>query len=161
MNRTLWRTVVTGPEDPKLALFPSAFASTGESDSDAGVGVVRLVFDSMPPKSAAAAVSAGVQFRRTSVAASGVAAAEEPSGQEPEAAEVVEDGCAARPKYQMFQTTTPLEAIEGGGYRAQGAKSTCGEDSQHEKNWISFADGDALRYVHAVSDHVVKTQDAH
>ena len=65
MNRTLWRTVVTGPEDPKLALFPSAFASTGESGAS-GVGVVRLVFDSMPPKSAAAAVSAhiGSLFRR-------------------------------------------------------------------------------------------------
>ena len=145
VNRTLWRTVVTGPEDPKLGLFPSTFASTGESDA---AGVVRLVFDSMPPKSAAAAVNAGV------------AATVDPSGQEPEAAEIVEDGCAARPKYQMFQTTTPLEAVEGGGYRAQGAKSTCGEDTQHEKNWISFADGDALRYVHAVSDHVVKTQDA-
>merc|ERR1719424_1483601 len=67
----------------------------------------------------------------------------------------------------MYQTTTPLELVAadgggsgGGGYRAQGAKSGCGEDYQHEKNWIAFADGEALRYVYAVSSHVVKTQDA-
>ena len=137
MNRTLWRTVVTGPEDPKLTLFPSSFATAGESGAVAQndrSGVVRLVFGSMPPAEGG--------------------------------------GCGkynGQPKYQMFQTSTPLEVKYGSdgqydgqdlGYRSQGVKSECGDDSQHEKNWIAFVDGDKLRYVQAVSDHLVKTQDA-
>merc|ERR1712185_679591 len=39
-NHTLWRTVVTGAEDPKLVLYPP-------TDSN-GSSTVGIVFDSMP-----------------------------------------------------------------------------------------------------------------
>ena len=46
-NRTLTRSVVTGPEDPKLAVFPASFASSGEAATEQDV--VRLVFSSLRP----------------------------------------------------------------------------------------------------------------
>ena len=52
-NRTLWRTRVTGAEDPKLVLFPPSSASVASSTSlttpDLSEGSVGLIFDSMPP----------------------------------------------------------------------------------------------------------------
>jgi len=153
-NRTLWRTVVTGPEDPKLARFPSAFASAprpsvdldgwsdgGWDDTEVNDGrrlsegqeeeVIRLVFSSMPVV--------------------------------PEAPEQ----CAPSPRYQMFHSATALmEATSDGnggsgyGYSAQAVPLLCGSAGLHEKNWVSFADGDRLRYVYQLSAQLVITQEA-
>ena len=68
-----------------------------------------------------------------------------------------QDTCDAQPKYQMFQTSTPLEFGAQAVLRAQAVKSQCGNDEEHEKNWIPFADGDTLRYVQMVRDHMLPT----
>ena len=121
VNQTLWRTVVTGPEDPKLAIFPSSFAAPDEL---AEAGVVRMVFDSMPPK-----VVSAISTPPTTVSTD----ESEPAPVEKEAG----DQCAPSPKYTMFQTATPLVREPSGGYSAQGVKSQCGKDAENEKNWVS------------------------
>ena len=68
-----------------------------------------------------------------------------------------QDTCDAQPKYQMFQTSTPLEFDAQAVLRAQAVKSQCGNDEEHEKNWIPFADGDTLRYVRMVRNHMLPT----
>ena len=162
VNATLWRTVVTGPEDPKLVLFPSRLPST-QTRTLAQTLALSLALTLAPIRALTLALTLTVALLSSSFAAAG----EDPDGQG--VVRLVfgsmppkEDVCAARPKYQMFQTSTALEAVEGEnlGYRAQAVKSECGVDEEHEKNWISFADGDALRYVKAVSDHWVVTQAA-
>ena len=155
-ERRLWRTVVTGPEDPKLARFPSTFASVprpsgdldgwsdgGWDDTDVNDGrrlsdgqqeeTIRLVFNSMP-------------------------VVPEAPGQ-----------CVPTPRYQMFHSASALREEEktsdgsdggGYGYSAEAVPLMCGSTALHEKNWVSFADGDRLRYVYQVSAHIVITQDA-
>ena len=119
-NSTLWRTIVTGPEDPKLALFPSSAEHVKPHASSAGrrlsVGdgalasarqlegtqtaedAVRIVFDSMPTAEADAV------------------------------------GCAATPRYQMFHTVSDISQAADGSYSARGVQLKCGSMSSPEKN---------------------------
>ena len=146
-NRTVWRTVVTGPEDPKLALFPRSFAA-GEARGE-GEDVVRLSFSSMPRRRRV--VDAG---RRELVHLSDEN--EELVYHEDELSRMA---CPPRAHYRMFHTVAAVERAAGGRYRARAAELECAA-ARDEKNWVAFVNGDALRYVYQLSPHLVVTQDA-
>lgn len=146
-NSTVWRTIVTGPEDPKLTLFPKSF---GSADAQAARGdVVRMTFSSMPPISRTSA------SRRELVHLS-----DENQDLIYHADELQQMTCPVKPRYQMFHTVDDIQPVAGGAYRVQAAKLECGSNSNHEKNWVAFVDGESLRYVYQVSPHLVVTQDA-
>ena len=122
-NATLWRTRVTGPEDPKLIAIPQlptsrnvtlgATLPPGQSTAQptGGDDRIRVIFDAMP--------------RAASVG-----------------------GCPHRPKYQMYTTTAgTLTSRTSGQYTAAGALLPCASDGVHEKNWISIVDGGELRFI--------------
>ena len=146
-NRTVWRTVVTGPEDPKLTLFPRSF-SAGDARAQ-GEDVVRLTFSSMPRKKTS--VDAG---RRELVHLS-----DENQELVYHDDELARMACPTTPHYQMFHTVDEVKPAAGGGYHARAAQLECGA-SRDEKNWVAFVDGDSLRYVYQLSPHLVVTQDA-
>ena len=110
MNATLWRTVVTGPEDPKLVLFPSRLPST-QTRSLAQALALNLALTLAPIRALTLALTLTVALLPSSFAAAG----EDPDGQG--VVRLVfgsmppkEDVCAARPKYQMFQVAATRAA---------------------------------------------------